>query len=570
MADTYIPDDLRDTSQPDTDKNYFKIVVTDLNPGEVYPIQFRWQYEDKTYSDWSASKSFTTASEVALNAPQFLSGDVTNDGSTLVVKWSGLDSSGNAYPSNLDRVDIYINGGTYGASYVKAGDSFKTAGTKVIAVGTGTTYYVKLKAVSKSGVESNFSTERSATTVAQIVVDTIPPTNPTSISATAEVDQNDQTGFSLKATFSFTKSSDTSCRGYRIRWTTQTVSPVYEYAFVEHPSSGSTVSYTATGLIPNITYYYQVAAVDELNNTQAYSTAGTFSAQDSVATAEGSLARLKSYISIGGATGDQFKFGTGISESINISTNTTPSLSAGTYHGIVLNKTGNKNNYLLTTGQFRVGSDTQFMYFDANNLYLTGDINAASGKFSGNILMSSSNASLYNISNGYSIESNGTLPAGSTGFVLNATGLQFKVAGSEKITLDASNGNATFNGTMTANSAVLNGSLTTTGTPGGYASNTLVVNGGKISADEVVYIESSGFIDMTAIDGLSINANTEITGTFEASGSTLFNGANNQINGDTEIGGTSTKNIRNIWIRNTLISTTSDSGSIGDVWLQYS
>jgi chitin-binding protein len=570
MADTYVPDDLRDTSQPDTDKNYFKIVVTDLNPGEVYPIQFRWQYEDKTYSDWSASKSFTTASEVALNAPQFLSGDVTNDGSTLVVKWSGLDSSGNAYPSNLDRVDIYINGGTYGASYVKAGDSFKTAGTKVIAVGTGTTYYVKLKAVSKSGVESNFSTERSATTVAQIVVDTIPPTNPTSISATAEVDQNDQTGFSLKATFSFTKSSDTSCRGYRIRWTTQTVSPVYEYAFVEHPSSGSTVSYTATGLIPNITYYYQVAAVDELNNTQAYSTAGTFSAQDSVATAEGSLARLKSYISIGGATGDQFKFGTGISESINISTNTTPSLSAGTYHGIVLNKTGNKNNYLLTTGQFRVGSDTQFMYFDANNLYLTGDINAASGKFSGNILMSSSNASLYNISNGYSIESNGTLPAGSTGFVLNATGLQFKVAGSEKITLDASNGNATFNGTMTANSAVLNGSLTTTGTPGGYASNTLVVNGGKISADEVVYIESSGFIDMTAIDGLSINANTEITGTFEASGSTLFNGANNQINGDTEIGGTSTKNIRNIWIRNTLISTTSDSGSIGDVWLQYS
>jgi chitin-binding protein len=574
MADTYIPDDLRDTSQPDTDKNYFKIVVTDLNPGEVYPIQFRWQYEDKTYSDWSASKSFTTASEVALNAPQFLSGDVTNDGSTLVVKWSGLDSSGNAYPSNLDRVDIYINGGTYGASYVKAGDSFKTAGTKVIAVGTGTTYYVKLKAVSKSGVESNFSTERSATTVAQIVVDTIPPTNPTSISATAEVDQNDQTGFSLKATFSFTKSSDTSCRGYRIRWTTQTVSPVYEYAFVEHPSSGSTVSYTATGLIPNITYYYQVAAVDELNNTQAYSTAGTFSAQDSVATAEGSLARLKSYISIGGATGDQFKFGTGISESINISTNTTPSLSAGTYHGIVLNKTGNKNNYLLTTGQFRVGSDTQFMYFDANNLYLTGDINAASGKFSGNILMSSSNASLYNISNGYSIESNGTLPAGSTGFALNATGLQFKVAGSEKITLDASNGNATFNGTMTASSAVLNGSLTTTGTVDSFTGNTLTISGGSISADKVIKLNSlnassNGLIYLVS-DYLEINAETEITGAIQLSGNTLFNGAYNQIDRNTEIGGISTKNIRNIWIRNTLISATSSDGYIGDVWLQYS
>jgi hypothetical protein len=58
---------------------------------------------------------------------------------------------------------------------------------------------------------------------------------------------------------------------------------------------------------------------------QSYTTSGTFGAQDSVATAEGSLARLKSYISIGGATGDQFKFGTGISESINTSTTTTPS-----------------------------------------------------------------------------------------------------------------------------------------------------------------------------------------------------------------------------------------------------
>jgi hypothetical protein len=123
---------------------------------------------------------------------------------------------------------------------------------------------------------------------------------------------------------------------------------------------------------------------------------------------------------------------------------------------------------------------------------------------------------------------------------------------------------------MTASSAVLTGSLTTTGTPGGYASNTLVINGGKISADTVIYLETVGRIDLTALTGLSINADTEITGTFEASGSTLFNGANNQINRDTEIGGTSTKNIRNIWIRNTLIASNSSSGSIGDVWLQYS
>ena len=218
--------------------------------------------------------------------------------------------------------------------------------------------------------------------------DTTAPSNPTNVSATAAVDANDKTGFSLQATISFTKSADADCRGYRVRWTTQTQNQVYEYGYVDHPSTGSTVSFTVSGLIPNTTYYYQVASVDQFNNTQSYTTAGTFIAQDSTATAEGSLARLKSYISIGGATGDLFKFGTGILDSINTSITTTPSLTSAPvtgYHGILLNKTGNKNNFWLTTGQLRVGTDTQFMYFNGTDLYLTGDINARSGKISGNL-----------------------------------------------------------------------------------------------------------------------------------------------------------------------------------------
>jgi hypothetical protein len=220
--------------------------------------------------------------------------------------------------------------------------------------------------------------------------DTTAPSNPTDVTATALVDANDKTGFSLQATISFTKSSDIDCRGYRVRWTTQTEDQVYEYGYVDHPASGNTVSFTVSGLIPNTTYYYQVASVDQFNNTQSYTTAGTFIAQDSTATAEGSLARLKSYISIGGTTGDLFKLGTGILDSINTSTTITPNLSDAPitgYHGILLNKTGNKNNYWLTTGQIRVGTDTQFMYFDGTDLYLTGDINARSGKITGNLTM---------------------------------------------------------------------------------------------------------------------------------------------------------------------------------------
>ena len=222
--------------------------------------------------------------------------------------------------------------------------------------------------------------------------DTTAPTNPTNISASATVDANDKTGFSLQSTITFTKSTDPDCRGYRVRWTTQTSNQVYEYGYVDNPPTGTLVSFTVSGLIPNTTYYYQVASVDQFNNTQTYSIAGTFSAQDSVATAEGSLARLKSYISIGGASGDQFKFGTGILDSINTSVTTTPAFTAAPatgYHGILLNKTGNKNNYWLTTGQLRVGTDTQYMYFDGANLYLTGDINARSGKISGNVTITS-------------------------------------------------------------------------------------------------------------------------------------------------------------------------------------
>lgn len=269
-----------------------------------------------------------------------------------------------------------------------------------VSTTTSTTRLVRARFSRKLGGFTGYSNTATVTPDKIDQTDTTPPSNPTNISATAAVDANDKTGFSLQATISFTKSSDADCRGYRIRWTTQTVNPVYEYGYVDHPSTGNTVSFTVSGLIPNVTYYYQVASVDNFNNTQTYSTSGTFTAQDSVATAEGSLARLKSYISIGGATGDQFKFGTGILESINTSTTTTPSLSSGTYHGILLNKTGNKNNFWLTTGQIRVGTDTQFMYFNGTDLYLTGDINARSGSITGNLTMTGGGSVIAKTSSG--------------------------------------------------------------------------------------------------------------------------------------------------------------------------
>ena len=216
--------------------------------------------------------------------------------------------------------------------------------------------------------------------------------NPTNPSASASIDPKDLSGFSLVSTINWTQSADTKTAGYAIRWSTNDpaavgVTPLWEYASV---NGRSTTSFTATGLIPNTTYYYQVASTtpyDVVEWTGAAS--GTFIASDSDGTAAGALARLRSFIAIGGVSQDLFKIGTGISQSINLNTDplTVPPLTPGTYHGIILNKstTNVGNNFWLTTGQFRVGNPTEFMYWNGTNLYLTGNINATGGRFTGNV-----------------------------------------------------------------------------------------------------------------------------------------------------------------------------------------
>jgi hypothetical protein len=214
--------------------------------------------------------------------------------------------------------------------------------------------------------------------------------NPASTTATASIDPKDLSGFSVVSSLTWAVSTNTKTAGYAIRWSTtnpNTGTPLWEYASVDGRTNNT---FVATGLIPNTLYYYQVAAVtpyDVVNWTGAAS--GTFQAQDADGTAAGALARLKSFIAIGGASQDLFKIGTGISQSINLNTVplTNPSLTSGTYHGIILNKstTNVGNNFWLTTGQFRVGNPTEFLYWNGTDLYLTGNVDATGGKFTGNV-----------------------------------------------------------------------------------------------------------------------------------------------------------------------------------------
>ena len=135
-------------------------------------------------------------------------------------------------------------------------------------------------------------------------------------------------------------------------------------------------------------------------------------------------------------------------------------------------------------------------------------------------------------------------------------------------------GTAVFTGSITG-STITGSSFATTGNVGSFTGNVLTITGGAISAGKVVSLStttalSDGVIELdTDYITLSAGIQTEIFGAIKMSGSTTFYGFNNSIGVDTDVGGSSTKNIRNVWIRTTLISATSTSGNIGDIWLQY-
>ena len=212
------------------------------------------------------------------------------------------------------------------------------------------------------------------------------------------LDADDKSGFSAGVTINWSPNSGTNTAGYVIRWSTQNpaviTNPLWEYGQVEGQSSSS---FTVKGLIPNTLYYYQVTSKSPYNAISWTSPqSGTFGPVVDPTAPSDVWAQLKSILSIGGKTADLFKIGTGITQPINNSITTTPTMTASLpWSGIILNKstTDQGNNYWLNTGQFRVGNSSSFLYWDGSNIYTTGRINATGGSFSGDIQLST--GSLY-------------------------------------------------------------------------------------------------------------------------------------------------------------------------------
>ena len=219
------------------------------------------------------------------------------------------------------------------------------------------------------------------------------PKAPTGVSVTPSIDPEDKSGFSIKIDVSWTASTDADTNGYVIRWSANNpatvANPLWEYGQVD---GKATTTFSITGLTPNTIYYWQVTAKSPFNSISwdtsvaGQVASGTFGPVSDPNAPAGNL-QLRSVLSIGGKTADLFKIGTGITQSINTSTTITPTQTAGTYNGIILDRstTNFGHNYWLNTGQFRVGSASSFLYWDGSDVYTTGKINATGGVFTGNL-----------------------------------------------------------------------------------------------------------------------------------------------------------------------------------------
>lgn len=182
-------------------KDYFDIVVSDLNVNTDYNFQFRWQYQDKTYGDWSATKVIRTQAEATPGKPLFVSGELTSGTGFIRISWSGNDTTGAAM-TGLKQVNVWIRGGSFGATPVKTAHFFTSPGVKTISVPFGE-YYVKLQAETVLGTLSPFSDEQSIWVLKK-------PQEVTSVSGTWVKDDGTTKTDTLKMAFTFNPSLETS------------------------------------------------------------------------------------------------------------------------------------------------------------------------------------------------------------------------------------------------------------------------------------------------------------------------------------------------------------------------
>ena len=431
LSGNYFPADLEKTNAASasaaasTSKDsYTKTIKMSLVKGKTYKFWFKYRYEDPNTKEVKLSDSSPIWKET------FAIPNLTKGVLNLVLT-AGYKSYGVKFdidPTSVQEdIVIYesLTSTNIGNEVYRGTSTNVTIPTNSIA-----TRWITVRTRDKWDDLNKTDTGPLPVTPLNPDPDTsTPPAGMTTASASAVIDPNDKSGFSAMPTITWVASTDVNTKGYSVRWSTDNpatvANPMWEYNNVD---GINTTTFVVTGLTPNITYYYEVAPKSAYNAINwANKASGTFSATDT--TAGGAWSRLKSYLSIGGATEDLFKIGTQIVQKVNNSTTIVPTYTADTTvnNGIILNKstTNVGNNYWLNTGHFRVGSETAFMYWNGSDLYTTGKINATGGSFSGDVQLSA--GSLYA----------GTLPNSGQRVRLNSSGVfAYNSAGTQTFSLD--------------------------------------------------------------------------------------------------------------------------------------
>ena len=384
------------------------------------------------YTSWAGSSTpdaftGTYSSGGTIGSPTITLTNVKdNDGVTLSPIPTGYIITGVGVPSNT--YILSVNGNTITLNNnltVQASGTYSAQG--LVYAGSGpsnipsTLYqntYVIVRYYDDFDNSSANSAEQIVIPYQPTTVDVVGPPNvsSTGLSTTSGIDSSGTLGFNGYINLSWSAVTDSQLRGYRIRFTTDTTSPVYSY--VDYPIDQSnpptgTLSYKLTGLAVGATYKLAVATYDQYNNLSTAFTTLTDT------TITGSPA-ITNYISAG-----NFKFGYGVN--------------AGTDKGLYLDT----NNYwYINSGdsaRLKVGGSTNnYLLWDGSAFTIDGNISARGGSFQGNVALTASGASIYS---GDVTTNAGNLTG--DGFILNNGGLLIRktVGGNTRqVSLDTTTG----------------------------------------------------------------------------------------------------------------------------------
>lgn len=351
-----------------------------------------------------------------------------------------------------------------------------------------------------------------------ITVDSNPPTNNFSVGTTTVQDDPDGLfTFNKKVLFTWTANTDTSTYGYQIRFRRVGTT---DYTYMSVPGRTTTSTYLY-GVKAGQTYEIGVSTYDQFGNIN---TSDWKTYPNIVIPASTSL---QADVAI---TAGDMKLGYGIGGD---NANKGLYLGPENYWYIQGNTTSS------SAARLSVGGTSDKLVWDGSNLSVTGNLTARAGTFTGNILMATSNASIYN----GTINAAGNLTG--NGFALNSSGL--KVAnGTNSVTIDAANGRIIANA----------------GTIGGWSLTDSLLNQNNARLSSTGYIELGGantdnIIRIDANDPtyrVWIGRNSSSTAPFKVTKEGVLYASGAVISGNSQFSGTISVG-----------SDLSDGGTIGDV-----